>query len=270
MAAHRIIFVSQEISPYLTASDNGKVGRDLPQAMQARKYEVRTFMPDYGDINERRNQLHEVIRLSGMSIVIGESDHPLVVKVASMHPSRIQVYFIDNDDYFQKLDSDSDVFGSDRADNDERIIFYARGTVDTAKKLRWEPDLIHVSGWVSALVPLYVKRLYGPSFQHSKVVYCVQPEDDIAPVDPAIFAKLGEEGVEAADVEKFAGMPVDKLLLHHIGVEYSDGVVFRGVEPDPALTARCEARGIPYIVVSADADPAEELHNFYQSLIESK
>ena len=270
MAAHRIIFVSQEISPYITATDNGKAGRELPQGMQQRKYEVRTFMPDYGDINERRNQLHEVIRLSGMSIVIGDNDHPLVVKVASMHPSRIQVYFIDNDDYFQKLDTDTDPFGSNRADNDERMIFYARGTVDTAKKLRWEPDFIHVSGWVSALVPLYVKKLYTGSFSNSKVVYTLQPEEDIAPIDPAIFDKLVAEGVDEADLAKFRALPVDRRMLHRMGVEFSDGVAFRCVEPDPELVAICEERGIPYITIGADDDAAEALHNFNQSLKESK
>ena len=138
MAAHKIIFVSQEISPYLSVTDNARWGRSLPQSIQSRKYEVRTFMPDFGEINERRNQLHEVIRLSGMNIPIGDNDHPLVVKVASMQPSRIQVYFIDNDDYFQKLGTDSDAFGTNRHDNDERLIFFARGTMETARKLRWD------------------------------------------------------------------------------------------------------------------------------------
>ena len=172
MAANKIIFVSQEISPYLTNTLNGAWGKSLPQSIQSRKYEVRVFMPDYGDINERRNQLHEVIRLSGINISIGDTDHPLVVKVASMQPSRIQVYFIDNDDYFQKSAEDVDPFGSNRADNDERIIFFARGTMETARKLRWEPEVMQVSGWVSTLVPLYLKRLFadGPAFVNTKLV----------------------------------------------------------------------------------------------------
>ncbi len=268
MASKRIIFVSQEISPYLAATPNSKLGRELPQAMQERKYEVRTFMPDFGSVNERRNQLHEVIRLSGISIVIGDNDHPLVVKVASMQPSRIQVYFIDNDDYFQKLDSDADAFGSNREDNDERLIFYARGTMETARKLRWEPDVVHVSGWMSALVPLYLKRLFreGPAFRKTTVVYSVMPEDDIAPISPDFFTKLKEEGVKPADIKKFKDLSLDRTLLYKMAIAYSDGVVFRGAEADPLLKAWCEELKIPYIVVDTDAAHADVIDEFYQSL----
>lgn len=266
--AHRIIFVSQEIAPYIDATDNAQAGRTFPQALQRRKYEVRTFMPDFGDVNERRNQLHEVIRLSGMNISISDADHPLLVKVASMHPSRIQVYFIDNDDYFQKLDTDEDSFGINRPDNDERMIFYARGTVDTAKKLRWEPDVIHISGWMSSLVPMYVRELYGQSFPGSKLVFCVQPsEEGPAEVNPAIFGKLLEEGVPSEAVDRLRALPADELLLRRIAVGYSDGVVFRGVDPDPALVELCREKEIPYISLAADEENVGEiLDNFYQSL----
>ena len=162
--------MSQEIAPYLPKGELSNLGRELPQAMQAAGYEVRTFMPKYGAVNERRNQLHEVIRLSGLNIPISDADHPLILKVASMQPSRIQVYFVDNDDYFLKSDDDSDDVGSNRDDNDERAIFFARGTMETVKKLRWEPDIIHCSGWVTSLVPMYLRRMYAddPSFADAR------------------------------------------------------------------------------------------------------
>lgn len=272
MAKQRIIYVSQEIAPYLNVSENGKLDRELPQAIQELNYEVRTFMPDFGEINERRNQLHEVIRLSGVNIVISDNDHPLIVKVASMQPSRIQVYFIDSDDYFQKEEGDQDVFGSNRTDNDERMIFYAHGTMTTAKKLQWDPDVVHVSGWMSTLVPLYLKRLFsdGPSFHRTKVVYSIQPENEIAPLDPAFFEKLKAEGVRKADLKQFADQPLDQKLLHRMAIAWSDGVVFRGVEPDPELVQAAETAGIPWISLEADGPHAAELDEFYKSLMAKK
>ena len=269
MAAHKIIFVSQEISPYLTGSDNARWGRSLPQSIQSRKYEVRTFMPDYGDINERRNQLHEVIRLSGMNIVIGDNDHPLVVKVASMQPSRIQVYFIDNDDYFQKLDTDADSFGSNRSDNDERMIFFARGTMETARKLQWEPKIMEVSGWVSAFVPLYMKRLFNdsPSFCKTGLVYTVLPQDRVAPLDPGLFDKLVAEGVAEEDLARFRDLPLDTTFLYKMAIAYSDAVVFQTEEPDPELTAWCESNGKSWKHFTGEGDHADEYDALFKSLM---
>ncbi|MDE6007097.1 MAG: glycogen/starch synthase [Muribaculaceae bacterium] len=269
MAAHKIIFVSQEISPYLSATDNARWGRSLPQSIQQRKYEVRTFMPDYGDINERRNQLHEVIRLSGMNISIGDSDHPLIVKVASMQPSRIQVYFIDNDDYFQKLESDADSFGTNRADNDERMIFYARGTAETARKLRWEPEIMQVSGWVSALIPMYIKTLFndGPAFSSTKLVYSVLPESRIENLDGAIFEKLSAEGVSDEILAPFREMELNHTLLHKMAIAFSDAVVFQTAAPDPELTAYCDEIGKPWRHFQGEGDHAEDYDALYKSLM---
>lgn len=270
MAAHKIIFVSQEISPYLSVTDNAKWGRSLPQSIQTRKYEVRTFMPDYGDINERRNQLHEVIRLSGMNIAIGDSDHPLTVKVASMQPSRIQVYFIDNDDYFQRLASDKDSFGSNRDDNDERIIFFARGTMETARKLRWEPAIMEVSGWVSALVPLYLKTLFkdGPNFLNTKLVYTVLPDNtDLKELSREFFAKLADEGIDEAHIADFKDMKLDKTFLHKLAVKWADAVVFQTEEPDADLVAYCESLGKPWKHFAGDGDHVDEYDALYKSLM---
>lgn len=272
MAEHKIIYVSQEISPYLSVTPNSKTGRDLPQAILEHKYEVRTFMPDFGEVNERRNQLHEVIRLSGVNIPIKDNDHPLVVKVASMQPSRIQVYFIDNDDYFQKLDTDSDAFGSNREDNDERAIFYAHGTMETAKKLRWEPDIIHVSGWISALIPLYVKKLYsdGPYFHRTKVIYTIQPENEIAPLNSEFLNRLHEEGIKKADLKNFVDEPMNHKLLHKMGITWADGVVFQGVVPDPELIELCEQLGKPVLNIDAESHHADTLNDFYKQLMPKK
>jgi len=269
MAKQRILFISQEIAPYLPASENSKLGKSLPTGMQERKYEVRTFMPNFGAVNERRNQLHEVIRLSGNNIVINDTDHPLIIKVASMQPSRIQVYFIDNDDYFQKSDDDSDSIGSNRADNDERVIFYARGTMETASKLRWQPDLVHASGWMSSLIPLYLKTLFNhdDEFGKSKLVYSVLRQEPTAEVNPAIFDKLQEESVPAEEVDRLRQLPFDANILHRIALEYTDAVVFNSLEADPELLEIARGKEIPMLTLDPEADNADKYHNFYQSLL---
>ena len=155
--AKKILFINQEIVPYVPETDLSHMGKALPQVMQESGHEIRTFMPKWGNINERRGQLHEVIRLSGMNLIIDDTDHPLIIKVASIVQTRIQVYFIDNDDYFTRRQMDKDENGMDYADNGERAIFFARGVLETVKKLRWVPDIIHVQGWMGAVVPLFIK-----------------------------------------------------------------------------------------------------------------
>jgi len=170
--AKKILFINQEIAPYVPETDISIMGRELPQKMQESGFEIRTFMPKWGTINERRGQLHEVIRLSGMNLIINDTDHPLIIKVASIPTSRLQVYFIDNEDYFSKRRMETDESGEEYPDNGERAIFFARGVLETVKKLRWVPDIVVCQGWMSAVVPLYIKTAYHeePSFAHTKVI----------------------------------------------------------------------------------------------------
>ena len=171
-SAKKILFVNSEMFPYLPEGHIANLCRELPQAIQERKNEIRAFMPRYGCINERKNQLHEVIRLSGMNIIISDVDRPLVIKVASISAARIQVYFIDNEDYFRRKHIYRDDHGKFFPDNGERAIFFARGVLETVKKLRWAPDIIHCSGWISHVLPLYLKKAYkeDPIFTNAKVV----------------------------------------------------------------------------------------------------
>lgn len=236
--------------------------------MQSKKFEVRTFMPKYGLVNERRNQLHEVIRLSGVNIPIDDNDHPLIIKVASMQPSRIQVYFIDNDDYFQKLDTDIDPIGSNRPDNDERIIFYARGTMETAKKLRWDPKIMVVSGWVSSLVPLYLKRMYNddPSFKGTKMVYNVMPGKIEAPVDERFLAKLKADGISQRDIKKYQTLPLDTDLFHRLGVDYSHAVIINDPDINPELLEYIKSTGKPMLTYEQLQGGPDAYAEFFNSL----
>ena len=171
----KVLFVSQEIFPYLESSTIGNIARHLPQGTQEKGKEIRTFMPRFGVVNERRNQLHEVIRLSGMNLIIDESDHPLIIKVASIQAARMQVYFIDNEEYFQRKHTTHDADNNFFQDNDDRTIFFCRGVLETVKKLGWAPDIIHCHGWMSSLIPLFVKTAYreDPIFRNARVVYSV-------------------------------------------------------------------------------------------------
>ena len=172
---NRVLFVCQEIMPFLEETEIGKVGRFLPQGTQERKKEIRTFMPRYGYINERRSQLHEVVRLSGLNLIIDGTDHPLIIKVASIQQARLQVYFIDNEDYFHRKALLFDEQGKLFTDNNERLVFFNRGVLEIVKKLGWTPGIIHCHGWFSSLIPLYVKTAYhsNPLFSDSKVVLSV-------------------------------------------------------------------------------------------------
>ena len=161
MASRKILYVCQEIMPYLPETSLSALSRNLVQAMQERGNEIRTFMPRYGCINERRNQLHEVIRLSGMNLIIDDNDHQLIIKVASIPSARIQIYFIDNDDFFSRKAVLTSAEGEEFEDNDERAIFFARGVLETVKKLNWSPNIVHCMGWMSAIVPIYLKQVFN-------------------------------------------------------------------------------------------------------------
>jgi len=226
MDAKRILFITSEISPYLPESEIADICRALPQGIQERGREIRTFLPKFGNINERRNQLHEVIRLSGMNLIIDDTDHPLIIKVASIQAARMQIYFIDNEDFFQRKFTYADESGVECPDNDERSIFYARGVLETVKKLRWVPDLVHCHGWFTALAPLYIKKAFSddPCYKNTKVVYSVYNDDFQVPFRDIFAKKLLLEGITKKDLASLAE-EVDFVALSKLAIDFSDGVI---------------------------------------------
>jgi len=224
----RVLFISQEIYPYLAEETPMRVlNRKLPEYCQANGCETRTFMPKFGEINERRNQLHEVIRLSGTNVLISDMDHPILIKVASIQSARLQVYFIDNDDYFKTRRGLADEKGVPYADNDERIIFFCRGVMEVVTRLRWTPDIIHVSGWMSALAPLYIKKAFNdsPFFSNAKVVFSIFDQDMKQTFNAKFAEKLLVPGVNKEDVESILGKKVTYNSLLKLAISYSDAVV---------------------------------------------
>ena len=172
MAKYKILYVASEINPFLQTSEVADFVRNLPQAMQEKGMEIRILVPRFGLINERKNRLHEVVRLSGINIEVGDDEKPLIIKVASIPNAKLQVYFIDNEDYFKRKYVFNNKEGDFYKDNDERCIFFCKGVLETVKKLNWSPDIIYLHGSFTAFFPLYLKKLYGeePIFLNTKIV----------------------------------------------------------------------------------------------------
>lgn len=269
MENNKVLFISQEISPYLADTPMSVMGRKLPQGVQEQGFEVRTFMPKYGCINERRNQLHEVIRLSGMNIVIDDSDHPLIIKVATLQPTRMQVYFIDNDDYFMRSGAKELETVSMPADNDERMMFYVRGVIETVRKLRWDPAVIHCTGWITALVPMYLRSMYkdDPALSKAKVVYALRDENFDGTLDPRFVEKLRQNDFSDEDLAALGDGPVDWKALNRLGIAHADAVVQASDNIDPELIEYAKSSGKPFLPFSGNEDSmAAEMTEFYNSL----
>ena len=267
MESKKVLFVSQEITPYLPESELSLIGRTLPQAIQETGKEIRTFMPKYGNINERRNQLHEVIRLSGMNLIIDDTDHPLIIKVASIQAARMQVYFIDNEDYFHRKYTVTDANENFFKDNDERMIFFARGVLETVRKLRWSPDLVHCHGWFTSLVPLYIKKAYreDPIFADSKVVFSVYDNGFNLPLDSSFSEKLLVDGVSSDHISMIKEPGYENLV--RLAATYSDGLI-QGSDTLPgSVTDVLKSSGKPLLDYVSSEQYVDEFSVFYDSII---
>ena len=267
MKKYKVLYVSQEITPYLPESEISKVARYLPQGVQEKGNEIRTFMPKYGNINERRNQLHEVIRLSGMNIIIDETDHPLIIKVASIQAARMQVYFIENEDYFQRKFVLEDEHGKPFEDNDERAIFFARGVLETVKKLRWAPDIVHCLGWFGSLVPLYLKKAYhdDPIFTNVKVVYSVYNDKFEGELRSSFREKLMLEGVSAKDLEVMDDLSWESVMK--LALKHSDAVIYGSSEMPEAIPAFVDHLGIRALDYQDEEKFVDAYTDFYESIL---
>lgn len=263
----KILFLCQEMAPYLELTEISKITRHLPQAMQENGYEIRVLMPRFGCINERRNKLHEVIRLSGMNIVVDENDNPLVIKVASIQGAKMQVYFLDNEEYFHRKHVFSDGKGKFFDDNDERAIFFCKGALETVKKLGWSPDIIHCHGWMSSLVPMYVKTAYKnePTFKNSKVVYSVYGNDFKETLCKDFHKKALTGSMNERDAEIFAGG--DSGTLHTGAVHYSDGVVIAAESICPEVEKQLKGSQMPVSTITS-TENFDDYSSFYEEILQ--
>ncbi|ASB49353.1 glycogen/starch synthase [Alkalitalea saponilacus] len=262
----KVLFISQEITPYLPESEMSVIARNLPQGIQERGREIRTFMPRFGTINERRNQLHEVIRLSGMNLIINDTDHPLIIKVASIQAARMQVYFIDNEDYFSRKATVADDDGTEFPDNDERAIFFARGVLETTKKLRWAPDVVHCQGWFTALAPLLIKKIMNddPFFANAKVVYTIYDDEFQNPLDPKVIQKIKALGVSEKEI-KILEDPT-WVSLTKLAINMSDAVIQGSPTINDEVKKYSQDSGKPFLDYKNEDEYIDAYNEFYESL----
>lgn len=266
----KVLFVTQEITPYMIETEMSLIGRHLPQGIQERDREIRTFLPKFGNINERRNQLHEVIRLSGMNLVIDDTDHPLVIKVASIQPARMQVYFIDNEDFFSRKFSLSEK-GKDFKDNDERAVFYSRGVIETVKKLGWAPDIIHCHGWFTALVPFYMRKIYNndPLFANDiKIIYSIYNDEFSKPLCLELPEKLSEANVTPEDVAILN--PPSWINLTKFAIENSDGIIIGSSDLNDEISEYVTSGKKPFLKHQNPENYIDKYNDFYNKLFDNK
>ena len=225
MKNKRVLIISSEVVPYLPQTEQAVNSFNLPKEINENGGQTRIFMPRYGVINERRHQLHEVIRLSGMNLVINDLDMPLIIKVASIPKERMQVYFIDNEEYFKRRSLLHNDKGKLHSDNDERMIFFTKGVIETVKKLNWSPDIIHLHGWFTALFPLYLNTYYKdePIFSDSKIVTSVYKKDFSGVVSKKIKSKVEFDLIPEEEIEALSNANFNNLIK--LSLKHSDGIV---------------------------------------------
>lgn len=264
----KVLFIHQEITPYLKETPMSLIGRYLPQGIQEKGKEIRIFMPRFGNINERRNQLHEVIRLSGMNMIINDTDHPLIIKVASIQKARIQIYFIDNDDLFTKrkftvAEHNEDFY----EDNDDRTVFFSRGVIETVRKLNWPPDVIHCHGWMTSLVPLFIKRVFkdNPLFSDSKVIYSLYDDDFQGAFRNGYDKKLKMPGIVAKEI-KWLKNPM-YANIQKSALDFADGIVMASPNINPEVEKYARSLGKPILEYPGEENYVDAYNDFYDKII---
>jgi starch synthase len=269
MKKAKVLYVSQEMAKYLPDTEMSLISRNLPQYIQENGKEIRCFMPKFGLINERRNQLHEVIRLSGMNLIIDDTDHPLIIKVASIQAARLQVYFIDNEEFFQRKALFSDEKGEEFSDNEDRMIFYARGVLETVKKLRWSPDIVHCQGWFTSLLPLYLKKTFyeDPLFAHAKVVYSIYDNNFTSKFSKDFINKIHFDGITSSDISSLQD-GADWISINKLAIDQADGVIYGSENIAPELLSYCENTKKPILPFQGFEDYADAYSDFYDSLLD--
>lgn len=267
MEDKRILYVSSEVVPYLAENEVSLMSYDVPKMINDQGGQIRIFMPRYGNINERRHQLHEVIRLSGMNLVVNDLDMPLIIKVASIPKERIQVYFIDNDEYFKRKATFSDEDGVLYPDNDERAIFFAKGVVETVKKLNWVPDIIHVHGWMASMLPLYMKHYYKDEalFSETKIVTSVYGQSFEGTLDTEMINKVAFDNIPKEAIEQLELPNYENLIKS--AIQNSDGVIIASENVSASLTKFIDSSGKPFLPFGPKEKFAEAYTTFYKNML---
>lgn len=271
MGKKKILFASQEINPYLPETYMSNVGLNLPKNSIELGNETRVFLPKFGVIKEKANNLHEVIRLSGMNLILDDFDHQLIIKVASIQSARMQIYFIDNDEYFPRNIMFHDEEGNMLENNEERMIFYCKGVIETVKKLGWSPEMIHCQGWFASLIPMYIKKIYNedPLFKDTKVIYNVFDTEYEGSLNPALVNKLlFEKKLEVTDLELLTDPTFENL--NKFAIKYSDAVIQGSEKINEGVSKYMKDSELPFMAYPGEEEYEEQYNNFFDSLVEEE
>ena len=271
MKDKRILYVSSEVVPYLPETEIASTAFNVAKKAHSKGVQTRIFMPRFGVINERRHQLHEVIRLSGMNLIINDMDMPLIIKVASIPKERMQVYFIDNDEYFPRKVMFHDENGKFLANTEERMMFYCKGVIETVKKLGWSPEMIHCQGWFSSLIPMYIKKIYNedPLFKDTKVIYNVFDANFEGSIDPIIVNKLlFENKLEESDLELLKNPTFENL--NKFAISYSDAIIQGSENINEEVSKHMKDSELPFMTYPGEEDYEDSYNNFFDSLVEEE
>lgn len=271
MGKKKILFVSQEIYPYLPETKMSNLGLNLPKHSIENGNETRVFLPKFGTIKEKTNNLHEVIRLSGMNLIIDDFDHQLIIKVASIQAARMQIYFIDNEEYFPKKIMFHDEAGNFLKENEERMIFYCKGVIETVKKLGWSPEIIHCQGWFAALIPLYIKTVYNedPLFKNTKVIYNVFDSDFKETLNTNIVKKLlFEKKLNLRNVSLLKNPTF--INLNKFAINYSDAIIQGSKNINPQILKYIKKSKLPFMPYAGDEEYEDTYNNFFESLVSTE
>jgi starch synthase len=266
MSKFRILYVASEINPFLQTSEVADFVRKLPQAMQEKGMEIRILVPRFGIINERKNRLHEVVRLSGINIPVGDEEKPLIIKVASIPNAKLQVYFIDNEDYFHRKSVFHDKENKFYADNDERAIFFCKGVIETVRKLGWSPDIVHCNDWITSFIPLYLKTTYknDPLFKNTKTVFTIYNNSFTHKFNDDIMSKVKMLDIEDAMLGNLKTADYEGFIK--MGMEFSDSVIVAGENKKlDGLFKKMKEKKVE--TIGKDEDYTESYFNLYNELV---
>jgi len=269
MSKKRVLYITQEIFPFLPEEGIASSVRRLSQGVQEEDKEIRVFMPRFGVVNERRHQLHEVIRLSGMNLVIDDADHPLIIKVASIPKAKMQVYFIDNEEYFKRKSTCKDMDGNFHEDNDERAMFFCKGVLETVKKLGWKPDIVHCHGWMAGFMPLYLKKMYNndPHFENVKIVYTAYNQGEGGIFNERLIDKLKFDNFEAEDINVLGQPTIENLNI--LGIKWADAIGIGSETINESISSYIKESEKPVLDYQTEETLITAHQDFYNNIIEN-
>lgn len=270
MDKKKVLIVTQEMEPYTALSEISAIARKLPQYVQEKGMEIRVLMPRFGTINERRHRLHEVVRLSGMNIIVDDDDFPLIIKVASLPGARMQVYFLDNEDFFKRKSVFEDAEGKPFEDNADRMIFFCKGVLETVKKFGWPPDIVHCHGWMTSLVPLYLKTAYKnePLFQNAQAIYSAYNGSLAATFDETFKDKASINNLEPEDLAAYQEGKI--VSLHKGATTYSDAIIKGSEDLGDDINKILADSGKPVLEFQSEEEYLPAYIEFYNSLLEQE